>query len=278
MNPELARLVEKFPAPGGDRKLSNPDKQAMDDALAQLVKLGRAAVDGLVGALVDPSQGTDTQVRHALHALATYVSGQKNDQPRRDVAQALASTLDGDRSKEAKGFVIRQLQVCGGKEVVDALGKQLTDEDLCADAAAALLAIGASGEPFRKAIPQAKARKARLSLIQSLGTLRDNDAAAELRAAIKDDDGDIRQTSLWALANIAQPQDADLLIKAASANGYEGIQAKKSCLLLAERLFAAGHKDPAAKIYRHLGDDKQPEYIRDTAQRGLAAMNSRAGG
>lgn len=277
MNAELALLVGKFPIPGGDRKLANPNKQEMDQAVVQLVKLGRGAVVGLVDLLVDPSQGTDTQVRHALHALATYVAGQDDDDPRRETAQALASTLNGNRPKEAKGFVIRQLQVCGGKEVVDALGKQLPDEDLCADVAQALLAIGARGDLFRQALAQAKGKQHRLTLIQSLGALRDSEAAAVLRVATQDEDRDIRQASLWGLANIGHPDDAELLIAASNETGYERIEATKSCLLLAERLMAVGRQQSAARIYRHLCDTRTaPEsYVREAAERGLAAINSR---
>ena len=276
MNPELALLVGKFPTPAGDRKLTDPNEQAMDDAVAQLVKLGSGAVQGLVDALVDPSKGTDTQVRHALHALATYVAGKVDEPPRREIAQALASTLDGDRPKEAKGFIIRQLQVCGGNEVIEALGKQLSDEDLCADAAQALLAIGATGDSFRRALAQAKGKRHRLTLIQSLGVLRDPEALADLRATTKDEDRDIRQTSLWGLANIAQPDDASLMIAASSATGYEGIQAAKSCLHMAEKLSASGDQQSAAKIYRHLRDAReQPQYVREAAERGLTAASRR---
>jgi len=276
MNAELAHLVGKFPTPGGDRKLASPNKQDMDEAIVRLIKLGRGAIVGLVDLLVDPSQATDTQVRHALHALATYVAGQPGDDPRREIAQALASTLDGDRPKEAKGFVIRQLQVCGGREVIDALGKQLMDEELSADAAQAMLAIGARGDSFRQPLAHAKGKRHRLTLIQSLGVLVDPEVADVLRAAARDDDRDIRQASLWGLANIGQPDDVELLISAASAAGYERTQATQSCLLLAERLLAGGRQQPAAKIYRHLRDAAAaPEYVREAAERGLAAANSR---
>jgi hypothetical protein len=68
------------------------------------------------------------------------------------------------------------------------------------------------------------------------------------------------------------------LIQAADVEpGWERIEATKHCLVLAEKLAAAGDKAGADKIYAHLRDtrtDPQEKYIRDAAQRGLAAMKS----
>ena len=58
--------------------------------------------------------------------------------------------------------------------------------------------------------------------------------------------------------------------------GWERIQAGKHCLVLAEKLTASGKKVEAAKIYTHLRDtrtDPSEKYIREAAERGLAATN-----
>jgi HEAT repeat protein len=273
MNAEFKLLISKFPVPADDGKLVNPNGQEMAQAIEQLVKLGRAAVVELVDMLVDPIQATDTQVRHALHALATHVAGPGNDEPRRDIAQALGSTLDGDRPRETKGFVIRQLQVCGGNEATEALGRLLVDEGLCENAAQALLAIGGTASQFRQALPQANGKAARLTIVQALGVLRDAEAAIVLREAARDDDRELRLAAISALANIGQASDVDLLVSASQAKGFERVQATKSCLLLAEKLLAAGQKQPAAKLYQHLRDtsDDSEAYMRQAAERGLAA-------
>src|SRR5215210_5286805 len=102
--------------------LSDADKPAMDKALAEIHAGGRDNVAALVGMLVPEDPPADSKVRHALHALATKVSGMK-DEDRRAFAEALASTFGGGRPKEVQQFVVRQLQLCGGKEVAPALGK-----------------------------------------------------------------------------------------------------------------------------------------------------------
>jgi HEAT repeat protein len=260
--------------PADDRKLANPQADGMREAVEQLVKLGREAIVGLVDRLADPSRGTDTQVRHALHALTIHVAGLADNGPRRAVAQTLASTLAADRPKEAKNFVIRQLQVCGSGDAAEVLGKMLLDEDLCESAAQALVAIGGTAGLVRQALAQAKGRTVRLSIVQALGALRDAEAAPALREAARDGDSDVRPAALWGLARIGEATDIGLFITATNATGFERIQATDSCLLLAERLLAAGNKEPAQRIYRHLLDTRveSEAYVRQAAERGLAAI------
>src|SRR5436309_2005930 len=94
---KLKELVSKFPVPAArDGKLAEVDKEATDAALAELVKGGREAIVGLVDLLAPADKGGDGQVRHVLHALVLHAGKVKGDR-RRTVAEALASTLAGDR-------------------------------------------------------------------------------------------------------------------------------------------------------------------------------------
>jgi len=83
--------------------------------------------------------------------------------------------------------------------------------------------------------------------------------------------------AVWALANIGDSGSADTLLKTADkAEGWERIQATKGCLLLAEKLIAAGKKSEAAKIYKHLRDTQTKpaeRYVSDAAKIGLAATD-----
>ena len=80
-------------------------------------------------------------------------------------------------------------------------------------------------------------------------------------------------------AKIGDTGSVDLLLKAADAEGtYERVKATKACLLLAERLLAAGKRDLAVKICEHLrktrsGSDES--YVCDAANKGLAAAGQR---
>jgi HEAT repeat protein len=274
---KLADLVGKLPGP--DRRSGNltlMDKKAIEEVLAAIHRGGRDNVAGLVGMLTEPGKGDDAKARYALHALAVYVCRLKDKSGRKQFAEALASTLGGDRPRAVQEFIIRQLQVAGDKEVVPALGKLLADERLGEPAAQALIAIrDGAAEQFRKALPRAKGKN-RLTVVQALGVLRDAGAALALRKAAADKDRDTRLAALWALANIGDAGSAELLLKAADAReAYERIKATQACLLLAERLQAAGRKKEAGRVYTHLKKTRTgaaEKYVRETAERGLAAV------
>jgi HEAT repeat protein len=274
MKPEqLAALVAKFPAPSPlDAKLAEPDKAAMDRAIAELLVGGRDAVLGLVNLL---ARSGDNRIRHALHALATRVCGLKDEAQRKAFTGALADALAGKAPPDVRAFVVRTLQLVGGPEVTDALGRLLLDPALGEDAAQALLAVRTgAAEPLRAALDKATGRQ-RLAIIQALGALRDPAAALALRALVADPDPDARLAAGWALANTGDAAAADLLLKAADATGYERIKATNSCLLLAERLAAAGKKAEAAGIYTRLVNTRtapDEKYARDAAERGLATV------
>src|SRR5207237_8427315 len=94
---------------------------------------------------------------------------------------ALVATLTTRRTRDARLFVLRPLQVAGGPEVVELLGKLVLDEAISEEAAQALLAIKTgAAEQFRRALPKATP-KTRLTIIQAVGTLRDRESVKVLK-------------------------------------------------------------------------------------------------
>ena len=275
----LARLVGKLPDPDEQGMLSNIDKEAVDSSIAEIHKGGRDSIIGLVDMLVEPGKGDDVKPRYALHCLALYVCKLRDENYRRAFADTLASQLSGERPKAVQGYIVRQLQVAGGREAAPALGKLLCDEELCEYAAQALAAIGeGAAEQLRNALPKATG-KCRLTIVQNLGVVRDTKSVGALKQTIGDPDRDIHLAAAWALANIGDAGSIDILLKAADAqDAYERIKATQACLVLAEKLLTAGKKTEAVKVYTHLRDtrtDVTEKYVRDAATRGLAAAGSK---
>jgi len=270
----FAKLIDSLPDPDERGRLSNIDKQAVDNVTAQINEGGRRRLISLVDMLVEPGAGDDVKARYALHCLAVHVCKLDNDRTRRAFATTLASQLGGDRPKAVQKYVIEQLQVAGGKEVAATLGRMLLDEQLCEPAAQALTAIG-DAEQFRNALPKASG-KARLTIIQNLGVLGDAASAGQLKTALGDEDREIRLVAGWALANMGDSGSVDLLLRAAEAEEtYERLKATNACLLLAEKLLAAGRKEPAVKIYERLRDTRNGSdeaYVRIAANAGLATV------
>lgn len=275
----LTELVNRLPDPDERGLLSNIDKEIVDNVTLKIHKSGRRGLIALIDMLVEPGKADDVKPRYALHCLAVYVCKLNEEGPRRSFAKVLASQLGGDRPKAVQKYLIQQLQVAGGKEVAPALGQVLLDEQLCESAAQALVAIGegAAGQ-LRSALPKVEG-KSRLTIIQNLGVVRDAESVSALKIALGDKDREIRLAAGWALANIGDAGSVDLLLKAADAEGtYERIKSTKACLLLAEKLVAAGKKDPAVRIYKHLHETRSgsdEDYVCDAANKGLAAATKK---
>ncbi len=274
----LVGLVNQMPDP--DQRgmyCTDIDKEKIEGAIQRILRGGRENIIGVIDMLVEPGKGDDVKAHYALHCMALRVCKLKNDRPRRRFGRTLASQIGGDRPKEVQKYLIQQLQVAGGKEVVEALGRVLVDEDLCEPAAQALVAIGdGAAEQLRGALSRVRGQ-CQLTILQNLGVVRDTNSVGTLKKAVSDEDEAVRIAAVWALANIGDADSANMLLRAADkADGWERIQATKACLLLAENLRAAGKQSEAARIYKHLRNTRTKpaeRYVSDAAKTGLAASN-----
>lgn len=276
----LVDLISQMPDPD-ERGMycTDIDKERIENAVAEIHRGGRKSVMAIIDMLRPPGEGNDAKPHYALHCLALHVCKLDDDRRRRRFARTLASQLGGERPKAVQRYLVQQLQVAGGREVVEPLGRLLLDEELCEPAAQALAAIGdGAAEQFRSALPDAKG-KCRLTVIQNLGVVRDEESVDALKRAVNDGDRDIRLAAAWALARIGDVGSVNVLLRAADAEErYERIKATQACLLLAENLLAAGQRGKAAEIYTRLRDTRtEPaeQYVRSAAETKLAAMKRR---
>jgi len=104
--------------------------------------------------------------------------------------------------------------------------------------------------------------------------VKDLDGDVTLPSAFTDGEA-VRIAAAWSLANIGQPDSVAPVFKAADVEpGWERIQTTKACLVLAEKLLAAGRKEEAKAMYTLLHNsrrDPAEKYIRDASEKGLAA-------
>ena len=267
----VAQIAARFRDPKDLKRQSNPNLKEMTAALDDLQAMGAEGVNSLVALLKTDAEGGDVHVRHALHAQAMRAGGWPEPE-RQAFARALAVTLKADHPKPVKGFVIRQLQIAGGREITTALGEWLLDDELWEDTTQALLAIGATAVQFLQILPKAKGRKL-LTIVQALGVLKVKEAADRLRELAGAEDSTLRQVAVWALANMPDAGAVDTILKAAdSSQGHERTKHLSSCLQLAENLLALGLEREAILIYLHLRDARKNStgvHIREAARRGL---------
>ena len=271
---------KKRPPPdrfGEASKFTGPDPDAAEKIFAEILAGGRESLLELIGLVRDPSDPdfNNYKAGYVLHGVTIYVGRPGQEKQRQMFVETLAAQLNNDKlSTATKSFLIRELQIAGGKEVVRAIGKHLADDKLCEPATQALIAIreGASAQ-LRSALRGAKGKN-RATLVQALGVLRDQDSVSALKSHLSDADGDTRLAAAWALANIGVASAADRLIKLAdAAGGWERIQTTKACLLLAEKLQAAGKRDESVRIYTHLRNTRKDSdrYVSEAAEEALRA-------
>jgi len=275
---ELKALVAQVPDPDPNGTYVNLDDAKIGrirQVVGDLHKGGRDAVVGLIDMLAEPGQGNDVKPHFALHLLAVHVTGLGDDKARAQFALAVASQVGSDRPKGVRKYLIQELGLAGGREVVETLGQALLYADLCDDAARALAAIrDGAAEQFLAALPKVQGRS-RLSLIKKLGALRCAKAADAFKQALGDEDADVRIAAAWGIARIADASAADALLAAADRReGWERFNETDACFALAEGLLAAGRKAEAVAIYTHLGKTRtapSERHVREAAERAGAA-------
>lgn len=254
----LEKLLSAFPLPEEKRQiLSNIDKDAMEKSIDAMMAKPAEVAKGLVDLLKDPEKapGADIQARHAIHAIAIRIPA-KDQKKRAQYAEALASTLADERPDAVKAFVIRQIQVCGGKEVIAHVGKLLTVEGIADDAAQALLAIGGEDavKQFRAALPKVyENTELRRMQLHALAELSDKASKDAFLKALDDEDEHCRLLAMWGLVQIADKGTIDAYLKAEQKEkGFARNKAAHFTLQFAEKLKGAD----AQKVYQHIANTR----------------------
>ena len=272
---EIKALVNQFPDPDKNGTYVNMDKEKIEQiekVVLLLHKGGRDSALALADMLVEPGKGDDVKAHFALHLLAVRAPARGDDKTRAEFALAIASRLGGDRPKAVQKYLIEQLQVAGGREVADTLGKALLDPDLCDTAARALAAIrDGAADQLLAALPKVRGRS-RLSVIDKLAVLRARQAGDTFKQALADAESDVRIAAAWGIARLADASAVEAMLKCADAHeGWERINHTDACLALGENLLAAGKKGAAAAIYGHLLKTRaapSERHVRAAAERG----------
>jgi len=278
-NAQLAKLVDQMPEPDGRGMLTGDmDKEKIEKVVAQIAAGGREHVLGLIAMLGEPGSEENAKPHYALHCVVNHTLIAGDQQRRRETCEAVASQLSNQELHPYnRSYLCQQLHWAGADECCAALGSVLLDGDVTDDAATALVAIGgkAAASQLRKAWPQATG-KARLNLIDALAAMADAESAGLFQHALQEADREVRIAAAVGLANLGIADSAKPLLQAAdAAGGWERTQITKACLVLAEKLAAAGNNGEAKRIYRYLHESRSEEkeqHVRHAAQLGLATI------
>ncbi len=242
---EVQALVDRFPAQNTEER---------QNLASELLGIGTEGILEVCRLLAAPGTGDDTSARYAMSALTTFVSQRGEEQKRLVYAKTLFKALEQEPDKEVKAFLIRQVQQAGKRESIKPLRGYLDDDRLCDPATQALLAIGSkqSEKALLKALKTATGAN-RVTIVKALGEMRAEEATKKILPFAADENTELRQVALFALANIGDPL-AEKAVNAVSlgAPSYERTRAPALYLLYARRLGERGHTAQTAGICRKL--------------------------
>lgn len=264
--PEIIAIVNQTPDLDEFGKVHGmpwPENEKLYDSLFEA---GEDGIRQVVGMLNDIDDGADYKPRYVLHGLVMYCGRPEKEAPSKLLRETLCSELSEGYPASVKGYLLRQLQLCGDKSSAEAIGAWLLEQENWEYAAQALQAIGgdASLAQFRAALPKSEnSDKHTLTIIQALGTFSDSPSAPAIRAYLKHQNEAIRLSAARALAMMADAESLPgLLSLVDNANGWARLQAMDFSLTLADKLGVAGLNDEATKIRDHVKSAKQtPEPV-----------------
>lgn len=259
--PEIIALVNQTPDLDQFGKVhgaSWPESASIYDAL---LEKGADGVRQVIGMLQATDDGTDYKPRYVLHGLVMYTGQSAKEAQSALLRETLCSELTEEYPVPVKGYLLRQLQLCGNETSAAAIGAFLLDQVNWEYAAEALQAIGGgdSVAQFRAALPKAaQSEKHLLTIIQGLGWFQDAPSSPSIREHLTHQNEAIRLASAWALAMTMDTESVPGLLKLVdTTSGWARLQAIDCSHTLADKLEVAGNQALADKIRDHLSNVKE---------------------
>lgn len=247
--------------------------------ISDLSSTGEEGVLMLVNMINAPGKGSNANVDYALSGLTHYVMAKGEESARLTTANAYLKALEMVNERETKAFIIRQLQILGQDECVDALASCLNDESLSGPAARALAAIGSekSGQALVAALKsRSGSPKTQKDVIRAIADAQVKEAEPVLKALLGASDPNMQKAVLYALSRAGSRESLDALADAAANAGYtmEKTGANEAYITLIKRVIEQGNYTDALKAAKKLQKDAAKAGQEQTREAALQAMIS----
>ena len=219
------------------------------------------------------------QSRDPLMRLSALVrDAQKSAALARTAESSLDALLQSDATREGKRAVCLELSVAGSDQSVPALAALLSSDDTAEAARYALERIGTANAlaALRAGLGQTGA-KARIGIVNSLGTKRDRAAVPALARFLSGSDAETAAAAADALARIADPPARSALAAAlAKSTGAQHRVFAEASLVCAGLLLDENRLAEALPIYNSLYLPRESGMVRASALRGIGAVRGAA--
>lgn len=218
---------------------------------------GEAGVLMLVNMINAPGKGSNAQVDYALSGLTHYVMAKGEENARLVTANAYLKALELANERETKAFIIRQLQLLGKEECVEALATYLNDPDLSGPAARALAAIDSenAGKTLLASLMRRSGTpKTQKDIILAIAEAQVDGSETALKALLGSTDPNMQKVVLYALSRVGTKASLKDLAAAAAATGYtmDNTGANEAYIALLKRVVEQGDVKDAEKAANDL--------------------------
>ncbi len=232
---------------------------AYNKLIGDLSSTGEESVLLLVNMINAPGKGNNANVDYALSGLTHYVMAKGEENARLVTANAYLKALEMVNERETKAFIIRQLQILGKDECIDALASYLNDESLSGPAARALAANGSekAGQALVAALKsRSGSPKTQKDVIRAIADAQVKEAEAVLLTLQGAADPDMQKDVLYALSRVGGLNSMPVLAKAAEKAGYtmEVTGANEAYIALLKQLVPS-NRDAVMKAAKKLQKD-----------------------
>ncbi len=221
-----------------------------DKQIGELSAAGEEAVFTLINMINAPGKGSNAKVDYALSGLSHFVMAKGQENARQVVARAYAQALDKVEERETKAFVIRQLQIVGRDDAVEALSAYLGDPELSGPAARALAAIGTenAGQALKAGLMRRMGTaETQKDLLEAIAEAQVAGTEDLVKTYVDHEDPDMRKMARYALSRVGSAASLPVLADAAKAVNYtmEPSGANEAYIALIKRV--AGQNPKAAE-------------------------------
>jgi len=232
-------------------------QEAYNKLIGDLATTGEQGVLQLVDMINAPGKGSNAQVDYAIRGLSYFVMAQGKESNRLTTANAYLKALDKVTERETKAILIRELQIVGKDESVDALGRFLNEESLSGPAARALATINT--EKAKQALQSALLRKMGTAKTQQDVILAIGEAQMEvpedlIKGFLGNGDQNMQKVVNYTLSRIGSAASLKDLGAAAEKVGFvvENTGANEAYIALIKRVVEKGNVKEAEKAANDL--------------------------
>jgi HEAT repeat protein len=130
---KVADLLARMPA---------ESMELASQLMEEMYSLGDEGRAMICGQVVPAGTGDDSRARYAVCSLTAHLSGDKDNSRKRIWERQCISFMENASDREVRSFFMRQLNLVGSDEAVEALRKYAGSDEMCDDAVMALQSVG----------------------------------------------------------------------------------------------------------------------------------------